>query len=143
MGAGWFVACEESGRVALPHGGRALLFAQYHLEEFAYELGLSPLKDFFSSNPEAIAEYFRSQGLNPDQFSLPDEEWFDPNEALPTLRGLLAKLNDDPGPVQSLEKVRDDLATICAAVEAADARGERFHIGTAMPDLSGREPGEK
>ena len=33
MGAGWFVQGEESGRHPLPHGGRALLFAQFQLEE--------------------------------------------------------------------------------------------------------------
>ena len=66
MGTGWFVACEESEPVALPHGGRALLFAQYHLEEFARELQIPPLKDYFSGDPAAVAAYFRDQGLDPE-----------------------------------------------------------------------------
>jgi hypothetical protein len=143
MGAGWYIAGEESGRTDLPHGGKALLFAQYHLENFAGELGVTPLKDFFSSNPEQIAAYLQSQGVTTDQFDLPDEEWYEPADALVTVRALITRLDEDPGPVQTLHKVREDLAAIGQAVEAAQARGERFHIGTSMPDLSGREPGEK
>lgn len=139
MGAGWFVALEDSEPKRLPHNGKALLFAQYHLEEFARELGVAPLKDFFSGDPAQVAEYFRGQGLDPDNFDLPDEQWFDPADALLTVRALLAKLDDDPGPIQSVEKVRADLRDILDALLAADATGERFHIATAMPDLSERE----
>src|SRR4051794_4296239 len=106
MGAGWFVMCAESGAKELPHKGKALLFAQYHLEEFAREAGVAPLKDFFSSDPAALSGYIRDQGIDPDEYDLPEEEWFDPADALPTLRVLLARLNDDPGPVQNLPKVR-------------------------------------
>ncbi len=140
MGTGWFVQGQESGPHPVPHGGRALLYAQYHLEEFATEMGVEPLKSFFSSNPASVAQYFRDQGLNPDDFELPEESWFDPADALPTLRALLNRLDDDPGPVQSIEKVRADLKAIADAVLKFDATGEQFHIATAMPDLTGREP---
>ena len=140
MGTGWLIVCEESGPHELPHKGKALLFAQYHLEVFARELELPPLKKFFSSDPTALAGYFRDQGLDPEQYELPDEEWFNPAEALPTVRALVDRLDEDPGPVQSLEKVRADLAMILNVLTEAEATGERFHIATAMPDLSGREP---
>ncbi len=139
MGAGWFVQGHDSGPKPLPHGGRALLFAQYQLEEFAREIGLEPLKNFFSSDPSQVAAYFREQGLNPDDFELPEEEWHDPTEALLTVRSLLARLENDPGPVPALEKVRDDLTAVLAALEQFDATGEQFHIATSMPDLSERE----
>lgn len=143
MGAGWFVKCADSGAKPLPHGGRALLFAQYQLEEFARELGLPPLKEFFSSDPAALAEYVSSQGIERDVSDFPDEEFFDPSDALPTLRALVARLDDDTGSIASVDKVRDDLAEILRIVEAADETGEPFHIATAMPDLSDRNPGER
>lgn len=140
MGTGWFVKGESSGALPVPHGGRALLFAQYHLEEFAREIGLEPLKAFFSSDPALVAAYFREQGLNPDDYDLPEEEWHDPADALPTLRALIRRLDDDPGPVASIEKVRTDLGAILEAVERFDATGERFHLATGMADLSDKEP---
>jgi hypothetical protein len=143
MGAGWFVQCADSGAQPLPHRGRALLVAQYQLEEFAREAALPPLKDFFSSDPAALAGYMRSQGVERDVADFPDEEFFDPVDALPTLRALIARLDDDPGSIASLAKVRDDLNEILRIVEAADQTGELFHIATAMPDLSDRTPGER
>lgn len=140
MGAGWLVVGEESGPHELPHKGKALLFAQYHLEQFAREMELPALKSFFSNDPAQVAAYFRDQGLDPEQYDLPDEAWFEPSDALPTVRALANWLVDDPGPVQSLEKVRADLEAMLAVLTKADADGERFHIATAMPDLSGREP---
>lgn len=140
MGAGWYVQGKVTGPHSVPHGGRALLFAQYHLEEFAAELGVEPLKAFFSSNPAAVAKYFREQGMNPDEYELPTENWYDPADAMPTFRALLNRLKDDPGPVQSLDKVRADLQAIADVVAEFDQTGEQFHIATAMPDLSSKEP---
>src|SRR5688500_15230741 len=81
MGAGWYIALErEIPGVGgtLPHVGRALLFAQHHLEEFARDAGLPPLKEFFSSDPAAVAAYLREQGIDADPDELTDEAWFDP-----------------------------------------------------------------
>ena len=79
MGAGWYVATERElpGRSGqLPHGGRALLFAQHHLEEIARLADVPPIKDFFSSDPTSIAAYLRSQGVEKDPDELPEEEWY-------------------------------------------------------------------
>lgn len=140
MGTGWLVVREKSGPSELPHKGKALLFAQYHLEEFARDMEMSPLKEFLSCNRASLESYLREQGIDPSQYDLPDEEWFDPGEALPTIRALSERLDDNPGPVQSIEKVREDLQMILQIVTEADAAGERFHIATGMPDLTGREP---
>ena len=137
VGAGWYVALEgsESHSVALPHRGKALLFAQFQLEEIADELGLPALKAFFSSDPAAMADYFRRQGLEPDPDALPDEEWFDATDALPTVRALLARLQGDPRAVPQGEKVTADLRAMERALADAAARAVRFHIATRLPDL--------
>ena len=121
------------------HNGRALLFAQHHLEEFARAAGLPPLKAYFSSDPAAVADYLRDQGIatDPDQFA--DEAWFDPADALPTVRLCREQLADPPPGLGQVEKVRDDLAAVEAVLVAAGERGVRFHIATRLPELNDPE----
>src|SRR5438105_3539486 len=99
MGAGWYVALErevpDTGGT-LPHNGRALLFAQHHLEEFARAAGLPPLKDFFSSDPMVVAAYLHDQGIAANADEMTEEAWFDPDDALPTVRLCRERLNDPP-----------------------------------------------
>ncbi len=138
MGAGWYVALERelpgvSG--SLPHTGKALLFAQHHLEEIARRLRLPPLKTFFSSDPAAVAAYLREQGVESDPDDLTDEDWFDPAEALPTIRQLLESLGEPPLGLGQIERVRADLAAMETILIAAEEAGVRFHVATALPDL--------
>src|SRR3954462_11896342 len=92
MGAGWYVALEQEvpgvGGV-LPHNGKALLFAQHHLEVITRQREVPPLKAFFSSDPNAVVAYLREQGVSSEMDELADEEWYDASVALPTLRHLL------------------------------------------------------
>lgn len=142
MGAGWYVALEREipgvGGV-LPHNGRALLFAQHHLEEIARAAGLPPLKAFFSSDPLAVAAYLREQGVETDAAQLADEDWFDAAEALPTVQRCIEALHDPPVGLGQVEKVRDDLAAMIDVLERAAANNVRVHIATGLPELG--EPG--
>jgi hypothetical protein len=144
MGAGWYVALEREvpgvGGV-LPNNGKALLFAQHHLEEIAHRLGLPPLKRFFSADPSRVAAYLQEQGIATDADELAAEEWYDPAEALPTIRRLLEALADPPVGLGQIERVRADLAAMEVALVAADGNGIRFHIATGLPDLN--ELGER
>jgi hypothetical protein len=138
MGAGWYVALDRGVAGvggALPHNGKALLFAQHHLEEIARRDGLPPLKTFFSSNPAAVAEYLINQGIAADADELAAEEWYDAGEALPTVRRLLEALADPPVGLGQVERVRADLAAMEAVLVAAEANGVRFHIATGLPEL--------
>jgi hypothetical protein len=143
MGAGWYVALETevpgvSG--ALPHTGKALLFAQHHLEEIARSRALPPLKAFFSSDPAAVAAYLHDQGIESDPDELADEAWFDPSAALPTVRRLLVSLANPPVGLGQVERVRADLAALEAVLVAADTAGVRFHIATGLPPLTSPPP---
>jgi hypothetical protein len=142
MGSGWYVALEREvvgvGGV-LPHNGKALLFAQHHLEEIARELDLPPLKAFFSSDPAALADYLREQGIAADPDEMAEEEWFDAADALPTVRALLEGLRDPPVGLGQVEKVRADLTAMADILAVATERGVRFHIATGLPDLHANE----
>ena len=141
MGSGWYVALEREipgvGGV-LPHNGRALLFAQHHLEEIAREAGLPPLKEFFSSDPAALADYLREQGIDADPDELADECWYDADDILPTVQSAIASLHDPPVGLGQVEKVRDDLAAMADVLARVAAVGVRVHIATGLADLSER-----
>jgi hypothetical protein len=144
MGAGWYVALERDTAGitgALPHHGKALLFAQHHLEEFARELNLPPLKAFFSSDPVAVTAYLHEQGIEANPEELAAEEWFAPADALPTVQALLEQLHDPPVGLGQIDKVRADLTAMADILTAAADRGVSFHIATGLPDLhaEGRE----
>lgn len=143
MGAGWYVALEREipgvGGL-LPHNGRALLFAQHHLEEIARAAGLPPLKEFFSSDPASVAAYLREQGIDADANEFADEDWYDAADALPTVQRCIEALHDPPVGLGSVEKVRADLAVMAAVLERSAAEGVRVHIATGLPDLGEREP---
>jgi hypothetical protein len=141
MGAGWYVALEREipgTGGALPHNGRALLFAQHHLEEFARAAGLPPLKEFFSSDPTAVAAYLHDQGIEADSDEMSEEAWFDAAEALPTVRLCLERLQDPSPGLGQVERVRDDLAAMEKILTVAHEHGVGFHIATGLPDLSDR-----
>ena len=137
MGAGWYVALERDLAGvggALPHAGKALLFAQHHLEEMARSRELPPLKEFFSSDPTAVAAYLRAQGVEADEEELAAEEWFDAAAALPTVRALLEGLHDPPAGLGQVEKVRADLHAMANILAVAAEHGARFHIATGLPE---------
>jgi hypothetical protein len=143
MGAGWYVKLEREipncGGV-LPHKGKALLFAQHHLEEIARRLGMAPLKAFFSSDPTAVAAYLQEQGIAADPMELAAEEWFDAADALPVVRRLLESLTDPPVGLGQLERVGADLSAMEAILVQAEAANVSFHIATGLPDLTSLTP---
>ena len=141
MGAGWYVALEREvpgTGGALPHNGRALLFAQHHLEEFARAAGLPALKEFFSSDPTAVAAYLHEQGIDANADEMSEESWFDAADALPTVRLCRERLADPPAGLGQVERVRDDLAAMETILTVAEKNGVRFHVATGLPDLSDR-----
>jgi hypothetical protein len=140
VGAGWYIAREReilgtSG--VLPHGGRALTFAQHHFDEIARSLGLPLLKDFFSSDPVAVAAYLHEHGVNKNAAELADEEWFDPSLVLPTVQAILQQLESPTVGLGQIEKVRADLLAMRDILVAADEQQIRVHIATGLPEELG------
>lgn len=137
MGAGWFVAREreipgQSG--VLPHGGRALTFAQHHFDEIARNLDLPLLKEFFSSDPSAVAAYLQENGVAANADELASEEWYDPAEILPTVQAILERLREPPVGLGQVEKVREDLTAMSGILAAAAEQAVRVHIATGLKD---------
>jgi len=133
MAAGWSVVLENQAAAAVDaKGGKALLYYHRQIDDLAERLGLTPLSDFFSRDPQAIATYMRTLGIEPDLDALADEEWFEAADGLATVRGLLAHLREEPNAVPEPAKVLADLEIVVAALAAAEQAGTRFHLGREL-----------
>jgi hypothetical protein len=132
MAAGWSVVLENRSAAVDAKGGKALLYYHRQIDELAERLGLEPLSHFFSRDPQAIAAYMRSLGVEPNMDALPEEEWFDAAEGLATVRGLLAHLREEPNDVPEPGRIIADLEIVVVALAAAEQTGSRFHLGREL-----------
>lgn len=137
MGLGWHVALQTPIAGVDPAGvdGKALIFRQRDLDELARQLGIEPLTDFVSANPQALARYLAQQGLDPANYPLADEEWFAAAAGLTTVRGLVAHLQARPDAVLDSFRIIRDLQAIERILKAADTAGVLFHLESALPAL--------
>jgi|GEM_PF-1894766 len=130
MAAGWQVLLEEETPGIEIAGGRgvALLYQQRQIDLLAERLGVTPLSRFFSRSPVEVAEYLSQQGLNPDEYDLPEEEWFSAEDGLATVRALLEALSAAPQLVPQGDKVIADLDDAERILALAALHGVRFHF---------------
>jgi len=135
MSLGWHVALERDlpAAQAIAVDGKALVFRQHDLDEIAERLKVPGLTEFLSVDPAAMGQYLRQQGLDPDSFPIPDEEWFEPAEGLATVRGLLAHLRADAGAVLDSFRIVRDLAAIEQILTLAAQEQIHFHLASTMP----------
>jgi hypothetical protein len=137
MGLGWHVALQSPipGVNPADVDGKALIHRQHDLDELARRVGVEPLSHFVSANPETLAGYLTQQGLDPGEYSLPEEEWFAAAEGLKTIRGLLAELSSRPDAVLDSYRILRDLEAIERILQAASQAQVAFHLESAMPTL--------
>jgi len=135
MGLGWQVVLQTAvpGTPAQGASGRAVLFAQHDLDVLAEQLGVTKLTEFVSPVPETVAAYLRQQGLDPEDFPIPDRAWFEPTEGLHTIRGLLNYLRLAPQAVPDAYRVTQDLLGIAAVLAAAEQAQVLFHLASDLP----------
>ncbi len=135
MGMGWRVALERElpAAATIVVDGKALIHRQHDLDELAEQLGLRPLTDFLSVDPSAIGQFLQEQGINPHDYPIPDEEWFSPADALPTVRGLLGRLRAAPDAVLDSHRIIRDLSGIEQILVLAEQEAISFHLGSEMP----------
>ena len=109
VGAAFYIAAEHelAGFDHLLVDGKALAHApDGELDARCRELGVRPLMEFFSQDPEATAELIANSGGDPAAVNIPAEQWFDPSEGLATVQALLNAPAALPG---SAAAVAEDL----------------------------------
>ena len=135
MGVGWYVTLQRELPGVDPSAvdGKALIHAQHQLRVIAERLGLTPLLAFLATNPAELGWFLQREGLDPEDYPLPEEEWFDPANGLATVRGLLADLRRDPRGINWAEQVVRDLEALAVILDAAAREQVPFHLSTGLP----------
>src|SRR4051812_8573104 len=83
----YIVSKKEVPGVDMLIDGKALAASEEELAAICARIGVKSLMDFFSQNPEELADLLGEEVPN-----APSEEWFDAKEGLATVRALLSHL---------------------------------------------------
>jgi hypothetical protein len=113
--------------------GKALSAAEKRLDALAEKLGVTPLKDFFSADPDEVLDFLeteadaagRSASAPP---SLSAEQWFDAADGLRTVRGLRGHLSANPTALKNAQAAISDLDEFAAVLDKALAHKIRWHL---------------
>jgi hypothetical protein len=97
-----------------------LQFHEMHIESFdeaARELGVRPLSEFFSADPEQLAEFMEGEGIAAGDAELPPLQQFTAQDGLATIRALAGHA------AARVEGVAQDLRECERILWTAPARG--------------------
>ena len=108
--------------------GKLLAKAQKKLDGIAQRIGLRPLEDFISTDPEEIRGLLEDVDGVPDGLEIPAEQWFKASDGLKTVRGLLEHLRDDPAGIRDVRGVINDLEATEQVLAVAAKKRIRFHL---------------
>ena len=116
MGAGYFIVLErEIEGLDTAMDGKSLSHEIESLDAAAREIGVRPLSEFFSADPEAAAEFMESEGIDATGIELPPLQQFSAQDGLTTVRALLSHAS------ASDEQVGEDLRECDRILSAAGA----------------------
>ncbi|MDB6065706.1 MAG: hypothetical protein JWR26_1914 [Pedosphaera sp.] len=91
MGAAYFIVLERKiDGLDTGMDGKCMSRHMESLDEAARQLGVRPLSEFFSADPEALKEFMQGEGLDDGDFEPPPLQQFTTQDGLATVRALLA-----------------------------------------------------
>ncbi len=91
MGAAYFIVVERKiDGLDTEMDGKSLSRNMESLDAAAHDLGVRPLSDFFSADPEQAMDFLRGEGVDANEFKLPPLQQFTAQEGLTTVRALAA-----------------------------------------------------
>ena len=110
--------------------GRALAREEAAVERLAHTLGVPPLLAFFSADVNSMALLIEEGAGNPDLLHrLPPPQWFEPDDGLVTVRGLIEALEQAPRRLGAEgSAVLSELLEYQLVLEKAAQRGLRWHL---------------
>ncbi len=113
--------------------GRALARHEDAVEKIALQLGVRPLIEFFSADESSMALLIEEGAGNPDLLKkLPPPQWYRGEDGLPTVRALIAELENDTAQLGTegaivLEELREYEIVLRKTAE----RGLRWHLAVS------------
>ncbi len=113
--------------------GQALARHEAELEQLAASLHVRPLLDFFSADRNSMAMLLEQGAGDPEWTrSLPDPQWFTPNDGLATVNALLAHLEEHPASFgSSTGAMVDELREYERVLEKTISHGLRWHLAVS------------
>jgi hypothetical protein len=123
MGAAYFIVLEkEIEGLDTMMDGKSLSRHIEALDAAARQLGVRPLSEFFSIDPEMAAEFMEGEGIGGGDVKIPALEQFSAKEGLVTLKALLSH-----APVH-VDHVVDDLRECERILTVAAQQGIGWHF---------------
>jgi hypothetical protein len=113
-----------------PHletNGRGLSEESGRFDRVAREVGVRPLMEFFSVDPEEAAAFLEAEGGEPPD-EVPEEMWFTPEEGLRTVRALSAWLTEHPRAFADTAGLIEEQNDFDAALSRLAREGVRWHL---------------
>ena len=102
--------------------GKMLSNAEQALAAAATRLGVRPLMEFFSMNPNDAGDFLEGEGLDDVQVSA--EQWFSAEEGLKTVQPLLPEVENS----SELREAKNDLLGVERVLREAHKHGVRWHL---------------
>jgi hypothetical protein len=135
MGVGLYVVFERpvEGYGPEDFDGKAAARALEQLGALTVSHKLKSLQEFLSFNVQELTAFANGEGLDTSELTCPPEQWFDPSDALTTVRGILSELERRDSSTPSPTAVENDLKQIERALQAADKQRIRFHLTLDVP----------
>jgi hypothetical protein len=107
--------------------GKALGHTE-QLDQLAELAGVRPLMEFFSQDPEELAEFLEAEELEPPTDPLPAEQWFTAEDGLMSVRGILAYLAAHPNATPEEAAIIEDLSAFESVLVRLESEGIRWHL---------------
>ncbi|MCI0377979.1 MAG: hypothetical protein L0215_10255 [Gemmataceae bacterium] len=134
MGAAIYIVLEKDIPEFDPFvNGKALSASEKWLGALAKKLGVTPLMDFFSADPEEVLDFIEGEEEATgepvaDLPELPAEQWFDAAEGLRTVRILRSHLTANAKELRNAQAVVSDLDEFERVLEKASSQKVRWHL---------------
>ena len=123
MGVAFFIVLErEIDGLDTGMDGKSLSRHIESLDEAARDLGVRPLSEFFSADPEQTAEFMEGEGIEVSDIKLPPLQQFEANEGLATVQALVSHA------VARADGVAQDLRECDRILSTAAQHGVGWHF---------------
>jgi hypothetical protein len=128
MGVALYIVAErETTGLDVGVSGRALGRSK-DLDRLAGAAGVRRLMEFYSYDPQWMAEFIAAEGGELPEMGLPAEQWFPAEEGLATVRGLLGHLTANPQAVADQAAIIVDLREFDGVLARLASEGLRWHL---------------
>ena len=129
MGVAYFIVLERKiDGLDTMMDGKCLARAAEVLDTVASQLGVRPVSEFISADPEQAAEFLKDQGADVGDIELPPLQQFPAHEGLATMRALMAHVQSQPETVKQADGVVQDLRDCERILSVAAQNGVGWHF---------------